>query len=294
MTTTQSVKYFIAKILGFVPDSLMLRLQYLIKLKRFLNLRNPKRFTEKIQWYKAYYRNNAMLDCTDKYLARVVCAQRLGTDKYLNEVYQVCDDASEIDFDRLPNAFVIKTTDGGNGENILVCRDKQLIDKDKVIKEINKWRHKKYEIISREWAYKGAHNSRIIVEKLLVDPNNSDNSIDDYKFLCFNGKFKYLWIDKDRYSKHKRGFWNENLVFLNDVRSDHPTFELAPELPSNIDEMISIAEKISEGFPFARIDLYNIEGRIYFGEITFYPWSGYVQYYPDEFDLELGKYFVIS
>ena len=120
---------------------------------------------------------------------------------------------------------------------------------------------------------------------------NEDGSIEDYKFLCFNGRFQYLWIDKNRYSNHKRGFWNRDLQFLQGVESDHPTFDVPPILPFNINGMISIAEKLSEDFPFARIDLYNIQGEIIFGEITFYPWSGYVKYVPDSFDFELGNCF---
>lgn len=287
-------KYFIAKLLGFVPDPIMLRVQYFIKLKRLANIERPTRFTEKIQWYKAYYRNNEMLACTDKYLVREVCRNKLGTDKYLNELYYVCENANEIDFDKLPNSFVIKTTDGGNGDNILVCRNKAQLDRIATIKQINKWRNKRYDTISREWAYKGAKKSLIIIEKLLVDPHNNDNSIDDYKFLCYNGKFKFLWVDKNRYSDHKRGFWDENLNFLHGVRSDKPTFKHPPKLPSNIHEMIYIAEMLASGFPFARIDLYNISGKIYFGEITFYPWSGYVKYTPDTFDFDLGKHFIID
>ena len=134
----------------------------------------------------------------------------------------------------------------------------------------------------------------MIVEKYLEDDMNQDGSIDDYKFLCFDGKFRYLWIDKNRYSNHKRGFWNENLDFLDDVYSDWPTFEKGEiDLPSNIQQMISFSEKLAEGFPFARVDWYNIKGKIVFGEITFYPWSGYVKFTPDSFDFELGRYFNI-
>ncbi len=290
----RKLKYMIANWLSFIPDSIMLRMQYLIKLHRILHLKNPKRFTEKIQWYKAYYHNIEMLDCTDKYLVRRYCEKKLGTDEYLNTLYQVCDSAEEINFDNLPNQFVIKTTDGGNGDNVYVCRNKRSDNVQEIIKLVNSWRHKHYENVSREWAYRGAKESRIIVEKYLEDPQSSDGSIDDYKFLCFNGRFHYLWIDKDRYSEHKRGFWDGNLQFLHDVKSDHPTFDIPPVLPHNIDQMIEIAEKLSKGFPFARIDLYNIQGRIYFGEITFYPWSGYVRYTPDNFDYQLGEQFVID
>lgn len=286
--------YLLAKLLRFVPDPLMLKIQYFIKLKRRLNLKDPERFTEKIQYYKAYYRNEEMLDCVDKYLARGYVKKKMGTDRYLNELYQVCDKAGEIDFDALPSKFVIKTTDGGNGDNVLICTDKDSLDRDETVALVNSWRNKQYYVISREWAYKGARKSRVIVEKLLESDENRDGAIDDYKFLCYDGKFKYLWVDKDRYSGHKRGFWDENLSFLKDVRSDCPTFDVPCALPENIREMIAVAEKLAAGFPFVRVDLYNVKGRIVFGELTFYPWSGYVKYSPDSFDFELGQPFSLA
>lgn len=285
------IKYGLAKMLAFVPTPIMLCLQYLIKTRRVLHLSNPQRFTEKVQWYKAFYRNENMLKCTDKYLVRDFCRERLGTEKYLNSLYQVCDDAKDIDFEKLPDSFVIKTTDGGNGDNVYICHNKQLLDKSHVVNLVNSWRNKKYDIISREWAYEGARNSQIIVEKLLVDPDNEDGSIDDYKFLCYDGVFRFLWVDKGRYVNHRRGFWDRDLNFLYNVSSDHPTFDEPPTLPQNISEMITVAEQLSTGFPFARVDLYNIKGDIIFGEITFYPWSGYVKYSPDSFDYTLAQYF---
>lgn len=277
--------------LGFVPDTLMLKFQYWMKLHRSLNLKNPKRFSEIIQWYKIYCHNPMMLECTDKYRVRSFVESR-GCGRYLNTLYQVCDNANDIDFGTLPDRFVIKTTDGGNGDNIVICRDKSLLDIPQTIRRVNGWRHKHYERLSREWAYVGATQSKVIVEKFIEDPQSSDGSIDDYKFLCYDGKFRFLWIDKDRFSNHRRGFWNEKLEFMNGVSSDHPTFEEDPKcLPDNINEMIEVAEQLSEGFPFARVDMYNIQGEIIFGEITFYPWSGYAKYSPDSFDYELGKYF---
>lgn len=287
----KKIKYTLFNALRFIPDGVMLRAQYFVKLKRWLNLDNPHRFTEWIQWYKASYRNSEMPQCTDKYLVRNFIKKQLGDDKYLNKLYQVCNKAADIDFDALPEKFVIKTTDGGNGDNVFICKDKNNIDKDKIKAMVDSWRYKHYENLSREWAYVGATNSKIIIEKYLEDPNSIDGSIDDYKFLCFNGKFQCLWIDKNRYSDHRRGFWNKELTFLPNVISDHPTFITTPVLPENINEMIALSEKLSSPFPFARVDWYNINKKIVFGEITFYPWSGYVQFSPDDFDFELGEYF---
>lgn len=273
-----------------MPDCIMLPLQYGIILKRWPNLKKPVRFTEWINWYKMTIREPLMSQCVDKYNVREYVSSTIGS-KYLVELIQVVNDAREINFESLPDKFVIKTTDGGNGDNVYICRDISKINISETIGTINSWKDKKYFSVSREWAYVGAKESKIIVEELLEDDSNADESIDDYKFLCYNGRFRYLWVDKNRYSNHRRGFWDENLNFLNNVKSDHPTFDKAPKLPDNISEMISIAEKLSNPFIFARVDLYNIKGRIIFGEITFYPWSGYIQFTPDEFDFQLGQFF---
>lgn len=288
--TAKKIVSAILKVTSFLPDKWVVSLQYYYKLHRFPNISNPTRFTEWMQWYKVNYRNEEMYPCVDKYEVRAF-VEKHGCGEYLNTLYQVCEDANEIDYQKLPNRFVIKTTDGGNGENVYVCKDKSKINIHEVNALVNSWRNRKLEDVGREWAYTGCKGSKIIVEQFLEDAESKDGSIDDYKLLCFNGKFRYLWVDKNRYSNHCRGFWNEKLEFLDGVYSDHPTFAQAPALPANTDEMIKVAERLAADFPFARVDFYNIQGKIYFGEITFYPWSGYVQYTPDSFDFDLGKYF---
>lgn len=277
--------------LSFVPTKWICSLEYFYHTHRLPNVSHPKRFTEWMQWYKLYYRNETMFECVDKYEVRQY-VEKHGCGKYLNTLYQLCDDANDIDYVTLPNRFVIKTTDGGNGENVYICKDKKNLDVTSVNKLVNSWKNKELGTTGGEWAYSGCKGSRIIVEKYLEDPDSKDGSIDDYKLICFNGKFRFLWVDKNRFSDHRRGFWNEKLEFLKDVYSDHPTFKFPPNLPTNTREMIQIAEKLSAGFPFARVDFYNIRSQIIFGEITFYPWSGYVQYHPDSFDFELGRYFM--
>lgn len=291
--SNQAVRHRLLKLLSWVPDRIMLPFQYFLILHRWPNMKHPLRFTEKIQVYKVNYRNEIMLNCVDKYIVRSFVRNKLNSGKYLNELYQVCDSVGDIDFESLPNKFVIKTTDGGSGDNIFICKDKTLLDVHFVIDIVNSWRNKQYYLISREWAYRGAKESKIIVEKYIESNENDDGSINDYKFLCYNGKFRYLWVDKNRYSNHRRGWWDENLNFLPNINSDYPSVDREFDLPSNIQEMILVAEKLSEDFPFARVDLYNVDGQIIFGEITFYPASGYVQYAPDSFDYDLGKYFVL-
>lgn len=286
----QSIRFAILRLLSWVPDSVMLRLQYRIKMGFWPNFKHPKRYTEKLQLYKMKYRNPVMHQCVDKYEVRKYVESK-GFGHILNELYGVYETADKIDFEALPNKFIAKTTGGSGGENIVIVRDKTIVDIEGLRKQLSAWQKDLGASYGREWAYDGIKQNRIIIEELLEDNRNADGSIDDYKLMCFNGKFKILWIDKDRYSNHHRGFWDENLKFLKDVSSDHNTFELPPALPDNMDEMINIVEKLSEEFPYARVDLYNIKGRIVFGEITFYPWSGYIKFTPDAFDKKLGDYF---
>ena len=286
----QELRFKILRLLHWVPDSLMLWLQYRIKMGFWPDFKHPKRFTEKLQLYKMKYRNPVMGQCVDKYEVRSYVDSK-GLGHILNKCYGVYDDANQIDFIKLPNSFVLKTTDGGGGENVIIVRDKNLVDENELKHKLNNWKGRNKIDPGREWAYTQMKSSRIIVEELLCDNSNADGSIEDYKMMCFNGKFKSLWVDKNRYSDHHRGFWDEKLNFLYDVYSDHDTFKVPPPLPENMDEMIRVAEKLSEDFPYARVDLYNIKGRIVFGEITFYPWSGYVKFTPDEFDFLLGAYF---
>lgn len=286
--SSQKMRFAILRMLKFVPDKAMIKLQYRIKLKRKLNLKDPKRYTEKIQWYKLYYRNPVMMECVDKYGVRKYIEKK-GLGNILNQLYQVVDRPEEINFDQLPDKFVIKTTNG-SGTNILV-KDKKTLDIAETKKKLNDFLNMAEASAGREWAY-GGSGKKIIVEELLEDNSNKDKGISDYKFLCFNGKPVYVVYDKDRFSDHKRNFYDVNWNYVK-VDSDCPCFEDSVKKPENYEKMVEIASVLSRDFPAVRVDLYNIEGKIYFGELTFYPWSGYVQYTPDSFDFELGKYFVL-
>ena len=286
--SSQKMRFAILRMLKFVPDKAMIKLQYRIKLKRKLNLKDPKRYTEKIQWYKLYYRNPVMMECVDKYGVRRYIEKK-GLGNILNQLYQVVDRPEEINFDQLPDKFVIKTTNG-SGTNILV-KDKKTLNIAETKKKLNDFLNMAEASAGIEWAY-GGSSKKIIVEELLEDNSNKDKGISDYKFLCFNGKPVYVVYDKDRFSDHKRNFYDVNWNYVK-VDSDCPCFEDSVKKPENYEKMVEIASVLSRDFPAVRVDLYNIEGKIYFGELTFYPWSGYVQYTPDSFDFELGKYFVL-
>ncbi len=254
---------------------------------RIPNLKRPQRWTEKLQCYKMNYRNPILYKCVDKYEVRNY-VQEKGLPEILVGFYGIWEDVGSIDFETLPNSFILKKTDGGGGETVLIVKDKEKEDFNSIKKIITPWLSNYKLDAGREWAYTGIKKSRIIAEELLINRKNPDAGIDDFKILCFQGAPKYIIVDKDRYIDHKRNFYNTEWkrVF---VTTDHEQFETPYPKPQNFGEMLRIAKILSEDFPFVRVDLYNVEGKIYFGELTFYPWTGYVQFTPDSFDYELGK-----
>ncbi len=287
--TSQNVRFKILHALKFVPDSIMLKLQYRIKMGRALSLKSPQRFTEWLQWYKVNYRNPVLHECVDKYEVHKYVAGK-GFSDILNKVLGVYADASEIDFHKLPDHFVAKTTDGGGGQNVIICKNKNEADFNEIRAKLNSWLNKKSVNAGREWAYTGIKKSQILIEEYLENPLDPKAGIEDYKILCFKGEPKIIIYDCDRYIEHKRNFYDTrwNRIY---VESDCKQKEVEIPEPKNLDRMLEIASRLSEDFPFVRVDLYNLDGLIIFGELTFYPWSGYVKFNPDSFDYELGRYF---
>lgn len=284
----RKIRTKILEIFNFIPDKHMLKFQYLLKFNRTLNLSNPQRFTEKLQWYKLNYRNSIMQICVDKYSVREYVASK-GLEHTLTDLYGVYDKFSDIRIENLPNQFVIKTTNGGGGINLVICRNKNNFSIDDSKKLINEWMVPKKIGGGREWAYYGL-KPKIIIEKYLVNEKNPEAGISDYKFFCFNGKPKFLVVDIDRYIDHKRNFYDTKWNYI-DVESDCPNFGDTINKPEGLEEMLKVATSLSEDFPFVRVDLYYVNNKVLFGEMTFYPWSGYVAFQPDEFDFTLGKEF---
>lgn len=273
--------------LGWIPDSIMLRLQYWMQTGRQLNLKNPERFTEKLQLYKMKYRNPNMLRCTDKYEVRSYVEEK-GLGKYLIPLIGIYDRVNEIDFNTLPNQFVAKTTDGGGGNQVLVVKDKLQLSSIDFVNRLNNWMSMpKPKPIGREWAYENQYPRRILIEQLIGDGKSKD--IPDYKFFCFNGVPRYCQVIQNRSTKETIDFY--------DLDWNHmPFYGLNPKgcpaaKPQKFDEMIEVAKKLSCEYPFARIDLYGIASKVYFGEITFYPASGYGVFTPDEWDGKMGEMF---
>ena len=285
----KKLRFAILRLLRFVPDKQMIEFQYYVKLKRRLNLRNPQRYTEKIQWYKLYYRNKNMPICVDKYRVREFIKAK-GLEDILVNLYAVYDNADEICLDNLPGEFILKTTNG-SATNI-ICKDKSRLDETLLKKQVTAFLKQSSASAGREWAYSYV-KPKIIIEQLLVDKTSKDGSINDYKILCFNGKPEYIVLDVDRFTDHKRNIYDTKWNNLH-IITDCPCAETEYSKPNTLDEMLRIAETLCKEFPAVRVDLYSVEGKVYFGELTFFPWSGYVQYYPDSFDYEMGKKFILA
>lgn len=198
------------------------------------------------------------------------------------------DNPQKINWSRLPQKFVLKKTNGGGGLNVIICKDKDSLNMSKIQKKLLEWVKKnKNHSLGREWAYDGLR-SRIVIDQYLENEENPQAGISDYKLLCFHGKVKYIVLDVDRFVDHKRNIYDREWNYIN-ITTDHETYGDTIEKPAMLEKMIEIAEKLSEDFPMVRVDLYLVQSKIYFGELTFYPWSGYVQFTPDSFDFELGK-----
>ena len=285
----KELRYEIMSLLRFVPDRPMLRVQYWIKHRRRLNLKNPRRFTEKMQWYKLYYKNDLMPRCSDKYLVRQHIESK-GLGHILNELYAVYDRPEDICLADLPDKFVLKVSNG-SGTN-LICRDKSALNEQEVINQFRGYVRQARANPGREWPYDRT-KPLIIAERLLEDVNHQNNAVNDYKIFCYDGRPEYVICITDRYTERCNHLvydtdWNKIRVASEGARIE----EDAPR-PENLQEMLDIAATLSGDFPFARIDLFSVSGKVYFGEITFYPWSGYMEFEPDEFDFVLGEKLIL-
>lgn len=238
-----------------------------------LDLEEPKTFNEKLQWLKLHNRLSESTAMVDKYLVRDYIANKIG-EEYLIPLLGVWENSDEIDFSKLPDKFVLKCNHN-SGLGMCICKDKSKLDFDKVRKDLNKGLRQDYYLYGREWPYKNVKR-RIIAEKYMEDGNGS-NELTDYKFHCFNGFVDSVMVCSDRASGDTKFYFFDkdwNLKRYN-IRGKNAPENFTIPKPDNMDEMFSIAEKLSQGLPFVRVDLYSINNKTYFGELTFYPQSGF-------------------
>jgi len=247
------------------------------------NLKNPKTYNEKMQWIKVYGKLEDKANLVDKYVVRSWVEQKIGNE-YLIPLLGVWDSFDEIIFDTLPERFVLKANHG-SGWNYIVT-DKAHMDYSDAKAKFDKWMGLNFAFCTGfELQYKNV-KPQIIAEEFIEDSNGS---LQDYKFLCFNGEPKYCWVDVDRYGNHKRNVYDLewNLQPWNQHYYGNASIQL--QKPKNFDKMIELSTKLAKGFSHVRVDLYNLDGKIYFGEMTFTNSSGYEMINPEEYNIMLGK-----
>lgn len=278
------VAYLLCRIAPIIPDKLYIKWLFRLKMGYRLNLDNPQTFSEKLQWLKLYNRKPEYTQMVDKVGAKEYVAKIIG-EEYIIPTIGVWDSVDDIDFDKLPNQFVLKTTHGGGNTGVVICRDKANFDIAAAKRKLNKSLRQDIYTLFREWPYKDVKR-RIIAEDVI-----GGDDISDYKFSCYNGVATDVMICMDRTSGDtKFYFWdaNWNLLRYNKRGKAAPADFHIPQ-PKNLDKMFEIAGILSQGIPYLRVDLYNIDGKIYFGEMTFFPQSGFDSNLLTETELLFGS-----
>lgn len=272
-------------LLDWLPDSYFVSLEYKAILGKKLNLSNPKTFNEKLQWLKIHDHRPEYTVMVDKYEAKDYVSHKIGK-QYIIPTLGVWNHFEDIDFAQLPNQFVLKCTHDSGGTSI--CRDKNTWDKEAARKKISSCLQRKYFYCHREWPYKNV-KPRIIAEKYMQDQGHQE--LTDYKFFCFNGVPQYLSVSMgmENHTTACSAFLTMDWNFNSFGRTDYRRMQTLPPKPAGFDEMGEIARKLSAGIPFLRIDLYFINQKIFFGELTFTPCAGMTPFDPPEADLEVGK-----
>ena len=272
--------YLDRKKIVILPDKLYLK-QILGKK---LNLKEPKTFNEKIQWLKLNDRKNQYTTMVDKYEVKEYVANIIG-EEYIIPTLGIYSSFDEINFNELPNSFVLKCThDSGS---TIICKDKSEFNIEKAKEKINKALKQNYYYGAREWPYKNV-KPRIIIEKYMVDESGIE--LKDYKIFNFDGISRLIQVDFGRFKDHKRNFYDINWNYIKELSIQYPTDpNRIIKKPENLEKMIELAQKLSQGIPHLRTDFYSINEKIYFGELTFYHGAGFEKINPENWNYELGK-----
>ncbi len=279
--------YFLGKkISQRLSDKMFVQLEFYAHMGYALPLSNPQTYNEKIQWLKLYDHKPEYTKLVDKHEVKTIVAQIIG-DEYIIPELGVWDNPEDIDFDSLPERFVLKVTHDSGG--LVICTDKDSFDKNMAIEKLTKSLQRDYFLLHREWPYKNVKR-RIIAESYMHDAKTGE--LRDYKFFCFNGAVKLMFVATNRQDKNTEtcfDFFDRDYNHL-DIINGHPNAKEIPEQPISLHKMISLAEKLSQGIPHVRVDFYEVDGKPYFGEMTFSHWSGIVPFEPHSIDLEMGKW----
>lgn len=273
-----------------LSDEEYLKKAFRLNMGKELNLEEPRTFNEKLQWLKLYNRQPEYTMMVDKYLVRNYIADKLG-EEYLIPLLGVWDSPEDIDFEQLPNQFVLKCNHN-SGLGMCICKDKSKLDIKKVKRELSKGLKQDYYLHGREWPYKNVPR-KVIAEKYMTDESGG---LIDYKFFCFNGKVDCVMVCLDRHLQDTKFYFfdNEwNLKRLN-VRGKNAPSSFTIRKPPCMDKMFEIAQELSKNIPFVRVDLYECANKIYFGELTFFPDSGFDSNILSETEIYFGNQIVLK
>lgn len=270
----------------WMNDETYLKIAYWCKMDKRLDLKHPTTYNEKLQWLKLNDRNPEYASLVDKYEVRKFIEKTIGED-YLIPLLGIWDSIDEIDFDKLPNQFVLKCTHDSGG--LVICRDKEKLDIEKAKKKLKKSLRHNYFWGQREWVYKNI-KPRIIAEKYMVD--ESKKELKDYKFFCFDGAVKAMFIATDRGIDTRFDFFDlefNHMPFM----QHYPNANKPINKPKGFEEMVELAKVLSKGIPHVRVDFYDINGKVYFGEMTFFHFSGWEKFEPEKYDQIFGSWLQI-
>lgn len=271
----------------WLPDDIYIKLRYRLQMAKKLNITEPKTFQEKIQWLKLHDHNPFYTTLVDKVLVKDYVSSKVGS-QFVIPLLGVWDKPEDIDWNRLPCRFVLKTNHSGGNTGVIICRDKSTFDKKKAIEKLSRSLRCDVYHDLREWPYKNIEKKVFAEEFIEVSPDMI--SLPDFKWYCFNGEPKYCQVIQDRTTKETIDFFDTNWRHQEFIGLN-PTAVPASSLPTrplNLDVQLSIASELSKDLPFSRIDLYEVGERVYFGEITFYPASGLGSFRPDQYNELLG------
>ena len=273
------------KLSPLLSDKLFLSCMVRLQCGYWPNWKNPKSFNEKLQWLKLYDRRPEYTTMVDKYAVKDYVAKIIG-DKYIIPTLGVWDKPEDIEWDSLPDQFVLKTTHGGGNTGVVICKDKATFDRQKAIVKLNESLKQDIYKVLREWPYKNV--PRRILAELFVESEGAD--LPDYKFFCFDGEVKALFVGTERGSGDvKFDYFDADFNHL-DLVQFHPMSEKQLRKPVCFEEMKQVAAKLSKGIPQVRVDLYDVNGRVYFGELTFFHHGGVTPFHPREWDYTFGSW----
>lgn len=278
-------KFTKTKLYNYIPDKWAVSIKYRNHFLKKLDLKNPVTFNEKLQWLKLYDRRPEYTLMVDKYRAKEYVASIIG-EEYIIPTLGAWKSFDEIDFDSLPEQFVLKCNHGSG--DVVICKDKASLDIESARKKLTKALNADYYLVSREWPYKNV-DRMIIAEQYLEDSETHDAR--DYKFFCFDGEVKCFKVDLDRFIGRHANWYDRNAKLLPyGTRGAEPAVDREVLLPDQLELMMELAEKISHGYPFMRVDFYYINGKIYSGELTFYPASGLTPFTDEKWDIIMGDW----